>query len=95
VTRDYLKYIWDYTKEDICRGTGMADWEHIYSLSVVVTVPAMWTQGAKERTKAAALAAGLPPDLRLVAEPEAAALIVLNERSSGYGLRVRFWQNYV
>ena len=41
----------------------------------MVTVPAIWTDKAKDLTRKAALAAGIPDNrLKLITEPEAAAL---------------------
>ncbi|ORY19539.1 hypothetical protein BCR34DRAFT_609684 [Clohesyomyces aquaticus] len=88
VAADYLRLLWDYAKEEIRKGTGMDDWQEVYSLKVVVTVPAVWSPRAKERTKEAAKSAGLPDDLTLVVEPEAAALTVLKERADDGTLEV-------
>lgn len=88
VAGDYLGLLWAYTKEDICRCHGN-DWEEIYSLSVVLTVPAIWSAVAKDRTLSAAKAAGLPHNILLVTEPEAAALAVLQAKAIDAELQVR------
>lgn len=88
VAADYLRMLWSYAKEEIKKGTGMDDWEDIYSIKAVVTVPAVWSPRAKEYTKQAATRAGLPDDLTLVSEPEAAALTVLKEQEAEGGLEV-------
>lgn len=80
VAVDYLRMVWQYTKDDIQRKQG-DNWETIYKLRVVLTVPAIWSAGAKERTLSIAKAAGLPEDISLVSEPEAAALAVLKEKN--------------
>ncbi|KAH8690418.1 hypothetical protein GQ44DRAFT_833025 [Phaeosphaeriaceae sp. PMI808] len=80
VATDLLRLIWTYTKEDISRVRG-DDWESSYTLSVVLTVPAIWSPKAKEKTLQIARQAGLPDNLKLVSEPEAAALAVLNEKN--------------
>jgi hypothetical protein len=80
VAADYLRLIWEYTKEDIRRVKGQ-NWASIYSLKVVLTVPAIWSPAAKDRTERVARAAGLPDNISLVTEPEAAALAVLKEAS--------------
>ncbi|KAG9649800.1 hypothetical protein KCU95_g15447, partial [Aureobasidium melanogenum] len=78
---DYLNFLWTYTKEDISRHQG-DNWEEIYSTHVVVTVPAIWNETAKERTLRAAKTAGIPGTISLVYEPEAAALAVLHAKAS-------------
>jgi Hsp70 protein len=80
VAADYLRFLWEYAKDDIRRIKG-DDWASIYSLKVVLTVPAIWSLAAKDKTKAAARAAGLPEDISLISEPEAAALAVLKEKN--------------
>jgi molecular chaperone DnaK (HSP70) len=77
---DYLRLVWQYTKDDIARKQG-DNWESIYKLRVVLTVPAIWSAAAKNRTLAIAKGAGLPDDISLVSEPEAAALAVLKEKN--------------
>ncbi|KAI0122465.1 hypothetical protein F4814DRAFT_446399 [Daldinia grandis] len=60
-------------------------WETIFRLRVVLTVPAMWPHQAKDRTAKAARAAGLPVDISMVTEPEAAALSTsAGESGRGY-----------
>ena len=63
-------------------------WETIYSLRVVLTVPAIWSPIAKEKTLRAAKTAGLPANIDLVSEPEAAALAVLKEKDKEKKLEV-------
>lgn len=89
VVRDYLREIWSYTKEDIRKCVHDDDWESNYAIRVVLTVPAMWSHAAKDRTLKAAVAAGLPTSIRLVDEPEAAALATLREKADDNMLRVR------
>lgn len=79
VAADYLRLIWEYTCDDIKRMKG-DDWGSMYNVKVVLTVPAIWSPAAKDRTEKVALAAGLPKDVSLVSEPEAAALAVLHDR---------------
>lgn len=76
---DYLRLLWRYTKEDIRRH--YPDFEVIYALRVVLTVPAIWTPVAKDRTLQAARDAGFPEQITLVTEPEAAALATLKDRT--------------
>jgi hypothetical protein len=79
VVADYLRLLWTYTMEDIQRRH--ADFREIYALKVIITVPAMWTPAAKEKTLEAAKAAGLSDNITLVTEPEAAALATLKDKS--------------
>lgn len=80
VAADYLGMIWKYTQEDIQKVRG-DDWESIYTLKVVLTVPAIWSAAAKDKTLKIARKAGLPQNIDLVTEPEAAALAVLKEKN--------------
>lgn len=79
IAADYLRKIWQYTKEDIQKVRG-DDWAEIYTVRAVLTVPAIWSDSAKDRTMRIAHLAGLPEDISLVTEPEAAALAVLREK---------------
>ena len=79
VAVDYLRKIWEYTIDDIHKVRG-DDWRDIYTIRAVMTVPAIWSPGAMERTLNIARKAGLPDDVCLVREPEAAALAVLKDR---------------
>jgi molecular chaperone DnaK (HSP70) len=88
VAVDYLRMIWKYTTDDIQKIRG-GDWSEVYTIRAVMTVPAIWSPGAMERTLNIAKKAGLPDDVRLVREPEAAALAVLKDRKEdGDTLRV-------
>lgn len=81
IAADYLRMLWSYAEEDI-RKHGLNNWKDIYAVKVIITVPAMWTHTAKEYTKQAAQAAGLPTNLTLVSEPEAAALAVFRDKAN-------------
>jgi Hsp70 protein len=87
VSTDYLQRIWEFTLDDIKRKRG-EDFKEKHPLKVVLTVPAVWSQAAKEETRRAAQLAGLP-DVELVAEPEAAALAVFKSRKANNDLQVR------
>lgn len=88
VAADYLRMLWKYTQEDI-RKHKLSDWND-QATQVVITVPAMWSETAKLRTKRAAETAGLPNKVSLVSEPEAAALAVFRDRlDKGDTLEVR------
>ena len=87
VAADYLRQIWEYTINDIERAQGEG-WRSRHSLRVVLTVPAIWSPAAKDRTLRAAQAAGFPDNLNLVSEPEAAALRVLREKNQDQAVQV-------
>lgn len=87
VVADYLKLLWGYTMDDIRTKQG-TNFEEIYSLKVVVTVPALWSPAAKDKTLQAAKAAGMSTDVTIVSEPEAAALAVLSDKESRGELQV-------
>jgi hypothetical protein len=72
---DYLTQINQHvTKEVLPRHFGPRFLQN-QNLSYVITVPAIWSDKAKEKTKQAAFAAGIEPgNLELITEPEAAAL---------------------
>lgn len=80
VAADYLSMLWKYTKEDIRKLRG-DEWENIYSVKVVLTVPAIWSPSAQDKTMKIARNAGLPDNITIVTEPEAAALGVLKEKN--------------
>lgn len=79
VVADYLKLLWDYTIDDIRKFH--PDYKDIFSLRVVLTVPAIWSHRAKEKTLQAAKIAGMPGEIKLVTEPEAAALATLKDKA--------------
>ncbi|OJD35962.1 hsp70 protein [Diplodia corticola] len=81
-TSDYLRWIWESTKENIRIHQG-DNWNAIYDVSVILTVPAIWSARAKARTKRIAHIAGLPENTKLVPEPEAAALAAFKDLLSG------------
>ena len=91
VVADYLRLLWGYTLDDIRKFH--PDFLEIFALRVVLTVPAVWSHAAKEKTRQAARLAGLPEDITLVTEPEAAALATLKERAEEQTLKVR--QDYL
>jgi molecular chaperone DnaK (HSP70) len=87
VVSDYLRELWTYTHKDISGKQGEG-FEQTHSLRVVLTVPAVWSPKAKDNTLQAAKNAGLPNDITLVTEPEAAALATLKDRSEVQDLEV-------
>ena len=86
VVADYLKLLWDYTLDDIKKFH--PEYQRIFALRVVLTVPAIWSPAAKDKTCQAARMAGMPEDIRLVTEPEAAALATLKDKAQENSLKV-------
>ena len=87
VVADYLKLLWEYTVEDIRKF--YPDYEELFNLRVVLTVPAIWSPAAKDKTRGAAKIAGMPDTIKLVTEPEAAALATLRDKGEENQLKVR------
>ena len=87
VVADYLRLLWEYTLDDIKKFH--PDYQDIYALRVVLTVPAIWSPTAKDKTLKAARTAGMPGNIRLVTEPEAAALATLKDKADDNTLKVR------
>lgn len=86
VVSDFLSELWRYTREDIRKRVSRTTWEE--SVQVVLTVPAVWSGAAKERTMKAAQRAGIGGSLTLLSEPEAAALATLSGKAGGNTLKV-------
>lgn len=85
VVADYLERLWRHAVEQIELKLTRIAFENM-DLRVVLTVPANWDHKAQERTRKAAVKAGIiarrplgAPALRLVTEPEAAALAAWKE----------------
>jgi len=76
---DYLRLLWSYALEHIRKHIPKDDDDN-QSPKVVITVPAMWSDAAKELTRQAAEDAGIPGDISLVSEPEAAALAEFKDK---------------
>ncbi|KAI5270556.1 actin-like ATPase domain-containing protein [Aureobasidium subglaciale] len=51
--------------------------DYLAKIHVVLTVPAVWTNAAKDATLRAAQKAGMGPELYMISEPEAAAIYAL------------------
>jgi molecular chaperone DnaK (HSP70) len=80
VVADYLKRLWDHAVKMIKRKITSSAFDNM-ELRIVVTVPANWDLAAQRRTKEAVELAGITasrfrgvPSLKLVTEPESAAL---------------------
>ena len=85
VIADYLRLLWNHAIEDITRSRGESAVKGS-TFQVWITVPAIWQEDACGRMREAAERAGItkrrtagPTTLELVAEPEAAALAVLDD----------------
>lgn len=85
VVADYLEQLWLHAVEQIELKLTRIAFENM-DLRIVLTVPANWDHKAQERTKKAAIKAGITarrshgtPTLKLVTEPEAAALAAWKE----------------
>jgi len=74
VVGDYLRHLWDHAKSCIENQAGAWSSRRWNDAKVVLTVPAIWSPRMRQKTYMAAHLAGLPPDIQLVGEPEAAAL---------------------
>lgn len=88
VVTEYLKLLWEYTLNDIKKFH--PTYQDIFELRVVLTVPAIWSHAAKQKTLQAARMARMPGDIRLVTEPEAAALATLKDKAEENSLKVRY-----
>ncbi|GAB1312154.1 hypothetical protein MFIFM68171_02364 [Madurella fahalii] len=76
---DFLRELWAYTEKKI-RAQKPDDDDEVYSFRVVLTVPAIWNQPAKDKLKRLAIDAGLPRHISIVSEPEAAAIAAFQSR---------------
>lgn len=76
VVAEYLRALFTHTKTVLVRRYG----EHFVAateLKVVLTVPAVWSDTAKDATLKAAEAAGMGENIAMISEPEAAAVYTL------------------
>ena len=74
-TADYLTGICQYVTNTILPSRFGANFLKNQQISYVITVPAIWSDKAKNLTRQAAISAGISPTkLMLITEPEAAAL---------------------
>ncbi|KAI7459930.1 actin-like ATPase domain-containing protein [Hortaea werneckii] len=76
VVADYLKSLFDHTREILNRRYGEF-FVATTKLQVVLTVPAVWSDKAQDATVKAAEAAGMGSDIMVISEPEAAAVYAL------------------
>ena len=72
---DYLTRINQYVTQEVLPSHFGERFLQNQKVSYIVTVPAIWSDKAKQQTRQAAFAAGIEPEkLTLITEPEAAAL---------------------
>jgi molecular chaperone DnaK (HSP70) len=72
---DYLKEVRQYVVNEVLPNEFGATFLENQRLKYVLTVPAIWSDKARDLTKRAAIRAGIPEEeLELITEPEAAAL---------------------
>ena len=76
VVGDYLSEIYKHTQEQLTRGYG-ALFMRTTDIQWILTVPAIWSDAAKDATLTAARKSGMGPELTLISEPEAAAVYTL------------------
>lgn len=73
---DYLTELWKHGKQQLEERYGetmVKDTE----IQFIFTVPAVWSDSAKDATRRAAQRAGIGPNLTLISEPEAAVMYTL------------------
>ncbi len=83
VVSDYLKWLWKNVEYRICERQAITSLSHVAAVTVVMTVPAMWSDKARDNTVRAAELAGIAEgkrQLRFLNEPEAAAISELRTR---------------
>jgi molecular chaperone DnaK (HSP70) len=76
VVADYLHQVYNHTHDELSKRYGEL-FMRTTQIQWVLTVPAIWSDAAKDATLAAARRAGLGPELTLISEPEAAAVYTL------------------
>jgi molecular chaperone DnaK (HSP70) len=74
-TRDFLSAVIKFVTNEVLANRYGAKFLERQRILYVITVPAIWPDKAKQLTRKAAVAAGIPEDdLTLITEPEAAAI---------------------
>lgn len=73
---DYLTELFKHARKTLAERYGEF-FINTTRLEFVLTVPAIWSDAAKEATKAAAKRAGIREEIRMISEPEAAAVYTL------------------
>ncbi|GAB7342299.1 hypothetical protein MBLNU457_g0531t1 [Dothideomycetes sp. NU457] len=83
---DYLTKLHEMARTELVKRYG-EDFVEATSIEYILTVPAVWSDAAKHATACAAQMAGLGENLRMISEPEAAAVYSLSTMKSS-GLKV-------
>ncbi|KIW93344.1 uncharacterized protein Z519_05949 [Cladophialophora bantiana CBS 173.52] len=86
VASDYMRAIFEHAIEEIKGQFLVPELLHTFDKRYVLTVPAIWSDKAKDMTSRAAEKAGISP-VDMITEPEAAALFTLKDLKSK-GLKV-------
>ncbi|THY83348.1 actin-like ATPase domain-containing protein [Aureobasidium pullulans] len=73
---DYMSLVYQHAQEALVRRFGQ-QMVSTTPIEVVLTVPAVWTDAAKDATFRVAKNAGMGPNLHMISEPEAAAIYSL------------------
>lgn len=85
VVGEYLRWLWKTVRDTIKEKESEDEDSDLFAaenLTVVLTVPASWSAPAKQRMATAAFLAGIPEQcLKLLAEPEAAAVYGLQKKA--------------
>lgn len=76
VVSDYLTELWKHAKSELERRYGK-EFMRTTKMDIVLTVPAVWSDGAKDATLRAAQRAGMGNAITMISEPEAAAVYTL------------------
>ncbi|PUU81894.1 hypothetical protein B9Z19DRAFT_1042212 [Tuber borchii] len=81
ITRDFLSALYQHAIGTLWRQNGQAVMS-MTKVDFVLTVPAVWSDTAKQRTREAAIAAGMSNEhnLSLLSEPEAAAIYTIKNQ---------------
>lgn len=89
VVADYLSQLWKHAKTVLERR-----WPFMSTtkLEIILTVPAVWSDAAKDATLVAAKRAGMGNNITLISEPEAAAVYTLKSMQPS---QLRSSNNYV
>jgi hypothetical protein len=91
VVADYLAQVYKHTKDELIKRYGDL-FMRTTDIQCVLTVPAIWSDAAKNATLTAARSAGMGPNLTLTSEPEAAAVYTLQDIQPN---RLRVGDNFV
>lgn len=92
---DYLRSLWEHVKNQIINEHSRAVYDFAEK-SIVLTVPAIWSDAAKHNTYLVAAGAGLAAEeysLQIVSEPEAAAIAVLKDRAGCLKVRAANYEH--